>query len=336
MKQDRFVAQHEATWTEYEALLDGLTRRRRGKGAKAKTPPAPTASVLVTLPARYRVMAQHLALARARGYSLGLIERLEHLTLRGHQVIYQRRDPFGAACLSFVTSQFPRQLRSHWKGLSAAATLFFGSMLASALLVYWQPDATLAILGAEQIANMEQMYDPAARRLGRDRGAGNDVVMFGFYIRNNTGIGFQTFAGGIAWGIGTVFFLLFNGLHIGAVAGHLSANGFAVPFWSFVSGHSAFELTAIVISGAAGLALGWSLVHPGAKSRIRSLADCARDVIGLVYGAAILFLFAAFVEAFWSSLAQIDPQIKYTVGVVAWIAMALYIVFAGRGGSDGA
>ena len=41
--------------------------------------------------------------------------------------------------------------------------------------------------------------------------------MFGYYIRNNTGIGFQTFAGGLLLGLGTLFFLVFNGFYIGAV-----------------------------------------------------------------------------------------------------------------------
>jgi uncharacterized membrane protein SpoIIM required for sporulation len=46
-------------------------------------------------------------------------------------------------------------------------------------------------------------------------------------------------------GLGSAFFLIFNGLMIGAVAGHLTRIGFGQTFWSFVIGHGAFELTAI-------------------------------------------------------------------------------------------
>ena len=41
--------------------------------------------------------------------------------------------------------------------------------------------------------------------------------MFGFYILNNVSIGFRSFAGGIIFGLGTIFFLVFNGLILGGV-----------------------------------------------------------------------------------------------------------------------
>ena len=43
--------------------------------------------------------------------------------------------------------------------------------------------------------------------------------MFGFYIRNNIGIAFRTFASGIFAGLGSVFFLALNGVFIGVAAG---------------------------------------------------------------------------------------------------------------------
>ncbi|PAK99903.1 hypothetical protein B8W90_14245, partial [Staphylococcus hominis] len=70
--------------------------------------------------------------------------------------------------------------------------------------------------------------------------------MFGYYIMNNISIGLRTFASGLLAGLGTVLVLLFNGLTIGAAAGHLQHIGHGDPFWRFVCGHGAFELTAIV------------------------------------------------------------------------------------------
>ena len=40
--------------------------------------------------------------------------------------------------------------------------------------------------------------------------------MFGFYIFNNVRIGFQTFASGLVFGLGTILYLLYNGVFIGA------------------------------------------------------------------------------------------------------------------------
>lgn len=44
------------------------------------------------------------------------------------------------------------------------------------------------------------------------------------------------------------------------MAGHLTQIGYITPFYSFVVGHSSFELIAIILSGAAGLkAAGFAL-----------------------------------------------------------------------------
>ena len=193
------------------------------------------------------------------------------------------------------------------------------------------PELAYTIIDPAQARQMEAMYDPALReRFGRERESDDDFVMFAYYIRNNTSIGFQTFVGGLAFGLGTVFYLLFNGLFIGAIAGHLTGLGYIDPFWGFVAGHSAFELTAIMLSGAAGLKLGMALIAPGNYKRRLALRRAMSQAIKLMYGAAALFVVAAFVEAYWSSIASIPALYKYAVGVLGWIVVALYFVALGR------
>ncbi len=335
MRQDSFCTLHAAQWARFEQLLALTTRKKRHRADGIVDGSEVTRADLVTLPAEYRDITHQLSIARSRGYSLGLISRLESLALRGHQVLYQRRHPFFESLLAFLAHGFPTQFRDAWRVVAVSAGLFFGSIVFAAGLVSIYPDTVLTLIEPNALRQIEDMYDPARSKLGRPRDAGDDIAMFGFYIRNNTGIGFQTFAGGIVAGLGTLFFLLFNGLHIGAIGGHLTMQGFAAPFWSFVAGHSALELTAIVISGAAGLRLGWPLLSPGSRTRARALVEGARSAVGLVYGAAGLFLLAAFVEAFWSSSASLAAELKYAVGGLLWVLLWSYLLLAGRG-SNGA
>ena len=102
------------------------------------------------------------------------------------------------------------------------------------------------------------------------------------------------------------------------------------PFFSFVSGHSALELTAIMLSGAAGLKLGIALIAPGQLTRKASVMQAARGATRIVYGAAAMFLAAAFVEAFWSPLTEVSADFKYGVGIAMWLAVAAYFVGLGR------
>lgn len=176
------------------------------------------------------------------------------------------------------------------------------------------------------------MYDPANAKLGRaaERQAHTDWMMFGFYVNNNIGLALRTFAWGLAFGIGSLFMLGSNGLYIGAVAGHLTQIGYGTPFWSFVSGHSSLELTAIAIAGAAGLLLAKALLAPGRRSRVLALRENAREGVLLIGGAALMLLMAAMVEAFWSSRSMVPETVKYAVGVAGWLLVAAYLGLAGR------
>ncbi|NIU61731.1 MAG: stage II sporulation protein M, partial [Pseudomonas stutzeri] len=222
MKQAAFERLHQARWLEFAAQLDAL---ERGKASAQQAD---------DFPAAYRQLCQQLAIAESRGYSSQLVEQLQRLVLRGHQQFYRHRSPLLGRMLGFITGGFARAVRLQWRYVLAASLLFYGSLLGMAALVYAFPDLVYSVLPADQVAQMEQMYDPDASRLGRfaERGAGDDWLMFGYYVMNNIGIAFQTFASGLLFGLGTLFFLLFNGLTIGAVAGHLTGIGYHQPFWS--------------------------------------------------------------------------------------------------------
>jgi len=130
--------------------------------------------------------------------------------------------------------------------------------------------------------------------------------------------------------LGSAFFLFFNGLMIGAVAGHLTHIGYGQTFWPFVVGHGAFELSAIALAGAAGLQLGWALIAPGRLPRSEALRLAARKSVLLICGVMLFLLIAAFIEAYWSSTIGVAPMTKYLVGAALWLLVATYLLFAGR------
>jgi uncharacterized membrane protein SpoIIM required for sporulation len=156
-------------------------------------------------------------------------------------------------------------------------------------------------------------------------------MMFGYYIMNNVSIGLRTFASGLLFGVGSIIVLITNGLFIGSIAGHLQAVGHGDPFWRFVAGHSAPELTAIVLAGAAGLQLGLALVAPGRRRRVDALIEAGRIGARMCLGIFAMLVFAAFVEAFWSSIGWIPALVKYAVGATLWVIVLVWLAFGGRG-----
>lgn len=321
MNQEQFIAQHEPQWRQLEAWLDPKLKADEREGLLADS----------DFPHLYRQICHHLALARSRLYSQPLIERLGRLVLAGHQRLYGRRAGVWTHVIHFAAAGFPSLVRREWRVVALAAALFFGPLVTLIAAIQVNPQLVYTVMDGATVRQMEAMYNPGnAQRLGREREADSDVLMFGFYIRNNTSIGFQTFAGGLLFGLGTLFYLLFNGVYIGAIAGHLTALGYVETFWGFVAGHSAFELTAIALSGAAGLKLGAALLNPGRLSRGQALLQASHIGVRIIYGAATLFFLAAFVEAFWSSLAWVPAGVKYGVGLGLWALLLAYLLLLGR------
>lgn len=332
MKQSVFVHQHEALWLKLESWLDQqanpVTKKQRQQAPQQQ---AQDDVHVADFPADYRQLCHHLALAQSRLYSPVLIDRLNQLVVRGHHQLYASRLHFWHKVVNFFLRDFPRTVRQEWRVVLLSCCLFFGSFIAMLIAVQVQPELIYSVLQGEQVADMEAMYDPDQRsRVGRLREADSDVLMFGHYIRNNTSIGFQSFAGGFLMGLGTLFFMLYNGVVIGSVAGHLTHIGYIETFWGFVAGHSAFELTAIALSGAAGFKLAEALIMPGRRSRFRALMDNSRIALTIIYGAATLFLMAAFVEAFWSSQTLVPVTIKYLIGLALWFVVILYFLRVGK------
>jgi uncharacterized membrane protein SpoIIM required for sporulation len=150
----------------------------------------------------------------------------------------------------------------------------------------------------------------------------------GFYVNHNVGIALRCFAIGILLGVGTAYVLLFNGVVIGATAGYIVAAGHGENFLSFAVTHGSFELTAIAVSGAAGMMLGDAILHRRNRSLGESLRVRGKESVQVAAGAAIMLFIAAGIEAFWSP-SPIAPSIKYSVGLVSWVFVYAWLLLAG-------
>lgn len=325
MRQSVFEARHGAEWSAFEQMLSAPRSAATGRGTSAP------AADPVEFPAAYRRLCQQLALAERRGYGLLLIQRLRGLVELGHQRLYRPPRARWQRVVGFFANEFPALVRSQRGPMLAASALFFVPLIACLVLLQFRPELASLVLPPQQLAQMEAMYDPAAShtKLGRD--SGSDLQMFGFYVMNNVSIGFRTFALGLIAGIGSVLVLLANGVVIGSVAGHLTAIGSGDPFWRFVSGHSAPELLAIAIAGGAGLQLGLALLAPGQRTRLRAFREAGLIGARLCLGIFAMLVFAAFIEAFWSSIGWIPAGVKYAVGASLWVLMLAWLLLAGRG-----
>lgn len=321
MRQETFETRNASLWDQYESILKQCGKKISGRVNLNNT----------DFPFLYRKICNHYAIALTRQYSPALVTRLHTMIMDGHKLLYKKSSFQLAHIIVFFSQTFPATFRKNIVYFIVALTLFLVPAIGTGVSCYIKQDLIYSIMSESQVSDFEFMYDPANKKYGRSEKTHSEknVMMFGFYIKNNISIGFRTFAGGMLVGIGSVFYLMFNGILLGGVSGHVTRLGFTQTFWPFVSGHGAFELTAIVISGMAGLILAKAIIAPGNFKRTDALKISAPSALHLMIGAAAMLLMAAFIEAFWSP-ARIPPGFKYLAAGCLWFLVILYLSLAGK------
>lgn len=313
--RDEFVQRRQARWQTLERLLANPAPLYRRDPKEVSQ-----------VAALYRILCSDLMRARSLGLGHDVTFHLNALTSRAHNALYGPEQFNWNAVTSFLVKGFPGTVRKNWRPLLVAHLLFYGPLLFGALAALSDPRFALSVLPTNSLEQLAESYSQGFEA-GRDGGA--DSAMTGFYIYNNIGIAFRCFATGILFGAGSLFFIIYNGLTIGTVFGHVSASGYGTNILTFACGHGPFELTAIVISGAAGLKMGYALVSTQGRTRLGSLRAQSTELAHLVIGAAVMLFIAALIEGFWSP-SSVPPPVKWAFSACACALLAFYFLFAGR------
>ncbi|MES2205961.1 MAG: stage II sporulation protein M [Pseudomonadota bacterium] len=346
MNLHNFIQQHEKQWVHLELLIHELSDysflpsshsstqlpKKPKKTLKNKnTPKSPEQiAAIAEFPSHYRQVCQHLALARDHHFPSHLIDRLNTLVLAGHQLFYASHASLKHQIIEFLIAGFPIIVRKHIFYFWIALAIFMVSVGIMALTVWLYPESIYSLIPPTQVADFERMYHLPQHTWLLKRESDDNIQMFGFYIQHNISIGFSCFAGGLIFGVGSVIPLMINGLLLGATSVHLIRLGYKENFLQFIVAHSAFELTAIVLCGMAGLMLGHALIAPERLTRKESLATHAKPAVNIMYGATVMLLIAAFIEAFWSSSHYVTVEGKYGVGGLCWLSVIGYFACMGR------
>jgi uncharacterized membrane protein SpoIIM required for sporulation len=315
MKVSEILAERQGNWEELQRLCGVLEKQKR----KLLTP-----DVLNRFASLYRAACADLALADAYHLPPGIVQYLHQLVARAHNQLYRSRQFTTRAWFGEMFYRVPRRLFRD-KCLWLSFVLFFGFGVASYFLARFVPEFAAEAIPKEMRESMEQSYAQPPDR----GGFGVDTAAAGGYVFHNAGIGIQCFASGIILcGFGGMFAVIFNACFLGAVFGYMDTTSAAGNFNNFVTAHAPFELTAIVLSGAAGMRLGFSYVFTKGLSRSDSLRRAGRESLPIMMAAIILFVLAAGIEGYVSA-SPLPYWIKATVAVVSGFVLLFYFVLLG-------
>ncbi len=273
--------------------------------------------------ALYRAACADLALADSYQLPPNTVFYLNNLIGRAHNRLYRSGVFKFEQWARVVFFDVPQTLYRD-RCLRLAFVLFWGIFFATMFLAGQSRRFANDLLGDNQIELMEEMYKQPIN--GRD--ASLNSSMMGFYIWHNTGIGLQFFAFGLLFGIGGLPAVTFNAAVLGGVFGYMTTSPNKAHFFNFVTAHGPFELTAIVLSAAAGMRLGFALVDTRGMTRVASLQRAGRETMPVMGAGIVMFALAALIEGFLSPSAAPYP-VKAMVAVVSSFILLFYFVVLG-------
>ncbi len=307
-----FIKLREADWKRLETLVNS----RRGRKPL-------TTSEVHELGTLYRAVTSDLALARRDFPEQRMTLFLNQLLTRAHGYIYQQESNDFRAFLRTFTHRIPTLFRQTSRYMLFAFILFLIPAIAGYRLAYVNPDIADPLgLGDQRqiLANHETWTDiPASERPAAST----------FIMTNNIRVALLCFAGGIAFGLFSVYVLVTNGLTIGAVMGLAAHYGMGSSLLGFIVGHGVIELSVIFIAGGAGLQLGWALLNPGLYTRRDALAQAARRAVMITIVVVPLLIIAGTIEGLFSPT-DAPLIVHIAVGLVSGGCMYAYLFLAGR------
>jgi uncharacterized membrane protein SpoIIM required for sporulation/uncharacterized RDD family membrane protein YckC len=312
-----FAARKRAKWAEFQQLADRAARHGLDSFASHELP---------DFAARYREVAADLARARTYGVDEATLEHLERLAAAGHNALYRDEGGTWRRVWEVLARECPAAIRQARGYVAVASLCFLLPAAAGYQLMRDQPALALDLLpeimieradaGAERIAEGRRYADVALE----DR----PLIASGI-ITNNVRVAIACFAGGIFLGVGSLALLGYNGLSIGAAAGHFANRGLLGYLLEFILGHGLLELFAIWVAGAAGFLLGRSLVSPGDLSRGDALVLSGRTAVRMVGAAAVLLVVAGLIEGFISA-GEGDVTFRAAASAGSLAFLAAYLV----------
>lgn len=322
MTREELVKKRQGAWKKLESLVRDAERIR---GAHGMEPQA-----VAELAELYRGMASDLMRVRRDRLGADIERYLDTLASRAHNALYAGTAVGSRFKLRSLLMDFPSAVRRNARAFWLATLLLYVPAFIAGYAAYVDENYALAVLSQDQLELFEMMYQTDVSE-GRSLMASEQMT--GFYVYNNIGIAFRCFATGILFGLGPLYYLLYNGLVIGVIEGHLARVGVWHNLMAFTATHSPWELTAVVISGAAGLQMGWSLVITRGRTRLGNLQAHGLELLRQVTGVTVFLSIAAVLEA-WYSPSSLSYTVKYISGGVGWVLVAGILVAHGRGRAE--
>jgi len=320
LRSDRFRLARETDWKRLERIVEALERNRLRRIADDD---------LLALPVLYRQAASSLAVARETSLDAATLGYLESLVRRAWFQVYGPRTSLSGWLRRFLGGGWSAAVRSIWLELCIALAAMIAGTAVGWLLVARDSDWYYALVPGQ---SGDFRRPGASREVLAESLSGNhegeSLSVFATYLfSNNAGVAIMAFALGFAFGLPTLLLLVYNMAVLGAMLWLFAQAGLGWEFAAWLSVHGTTEMSAILLSGAAGLHVGRTMAFPGRHRVLAAASRSGQRAAQVMAGVVLMLVVAGMLEGFARQLVT-DPVQRAAIGgtmLLLWLSLFLLV-----------
>ncbi len=306
LKEEKFIKKYSDSWQKLETLALTINK----KGIKKLTSPE-----VKSFLALFRQCSHHLAYARTHYPDSNTVDYLNNLLGKCHSYLYAVKKVSPRSLLDYILLDFPQLLKDYKTYIFLSTAFFALGILISLIMVLYNPENALLFLPENMVETIKNGQAGG--------GEWNYPLMSSYIMVNNISVSLRAFVFGITLGLGTIYVLFLNGAMLGGLTALIYIYGDPINYWSLILPHGVIELTAIFISGAAGLIIAKNILLPGEYTRKDAIIAGSKKAISLVIGVMLMLVIAGIIEGFFTPL-NINSGLKLLFAAMTAIILAIY------------
>ena len=308
MKEISFIRQNIEKWRSFETVVDAASNEDPGRLADT-----------------YMELTTDLSFSRSHYPRSRITVYLNNLASALHNSLYKNKKESHTRIFDFWKTEVPLVMYASRKELLYSFLIFLISAAIGCLSTIH--DDTFA-----RLVMSNAYIDMTLQNIAEGNPMGvydtmSPVSMFFMIVLNNVRVAFIIFVFGLLTGFGTGSMLFYNGIMIGCFQTFFFQQHLGIESMMAIWLHGTLEISAIIIAGAGGLALGNGWLFPGTYPRGYAFRRGASRGLKIVVGMVPVLLFAGFVESFLTRYTSIPNVVRGGFILLSLVFVLYYAIY---------
>ncbi|MDQ8053101.1 MAG: stage II sporulation protein M [Pedobacter sp.] len=241
-----------------------------------------------------------------------------------HQAIYKNKKEESGRFIRYWKYELPLLFYRYRRQL-LYAFVFFVVAGAMGILSAKYDDRFVRLMFGDDYVNMTNENIAKGDPFGVYKSMG-ELQMFFYIATNNVKVMLMIFVSGVFFAVGPVFFLVREGVRLGAFEYYFFSKGLGAQSILVIWIHGTLEILCLIIAGGAGLILGHGLLFPKTFSRMTAFRNSAKDATKIALGIVPIIILAAIFESYVTRHTSMPIWLSISILAGSLFFMVWYVI----------